>query len=351
MSAVATWANLRALAVLAGAALLLLAPWILSDFALIMLVRILFFGLLTASFAFLAGDLGLVSLTQASFFGIAAYTIAILQVRYCLAFPLPLLAGVALAVAVGALFGVLVIRSRGIYFLMLTLVLGELTWALASQWVTMTNGDTGITGVYPPTLFGVSLETVPAAFYYVELAVAGLVLGGLAALRRAPFGLMLRAVRDSESRMRMLGYPVALLRYAAFVIASFVAAVGGVFFVYFTGLVNPASMSLTPNVETMMASILGGIHSLAGALIGTAILKTLNIVLSGFTDRYLMIMGVLFLLVILFAPMGLVGAARRYGPGLPDLLRGRRASAHAANGRTPASKRDAAKPRNQGGNA
>jgi branched-chain amino acid transport system permease protein len=122
---------------------------------------------------------------------------------------------------------------------------------------------------------------------------------------------MLRGVRDSESRMAMLGYPVALLRYVAFIFAAFVASVGGVFFAYFTGLINPHSVSLTANVEALLSGILGGIQTLFGAILGTAILKILDLVLSGMTQRYLLIMGILFLLTIMFAPKGAAGALKR----------------------------------------
>ncbi len=122
---------------------------------------------------------------------------------------------------------------------------------------------------------------------------------------------MLRGVRDSESRMAMLGYSVSLLRYTAFVFAAFVASIGGVFFAYFTGLINPHSVSLTTNVETLLSAILGGIQTLFGAILGTAILKILDLVLSGITQRYLLIMGILFLITIMFAPTGAAGALRR----------------------------------------
>jgi len=133
---------------------------------------------------------------------------------------------------------------------------------------------------------------------------------------------MLRGIRDSESRMAMLGYPVSLLRYIAFVVAAFVASIGGVFFAYFTGLINPHSVSLATNVETLLAGILGGIQTLFGAILGTAILKILDLVLSSITHRYLLIMGVLFLIVIMFAPQGAAGALQRLWNSIASKLSG-----------------------------
>ena len=292
-------------------ALSIAVPWIASDYFVMMCIRVMYFGMMTLSLCFLAGELGVVSLMQASFFGISGYFIAILQTRYQIPFPIPPLVGIGVAVLFAALAGLLVIRVRGIYFLMLTLVLGQLVWALASQWASVTRGDSGITDIFAPVIFGISMEQSKRAFYLFQLVFFCGVITFLAALKRSPFGLMLRGVRDSESRMAMLGYPVSLLRYMAFIFAAFVASIGGVFFAYFTGLINPHSVSLTTNVETLLSAILGGIQTLFGAILGTAILKTLDLVLSGITQRYLLIMGILFLIVIMFAPKGAAGALKR----------------------------------------
>ena len=313
--------------VLASLALLIAVPWIASDYFVMMCIRVMYFGMLTLSLCFLAGELGVVSLMQASFFGISGYFIAILQTRYQIPFPIPPLVGIGVAVLFAALTGLLVIRARGIYFLMLTLVLGQLIWALASQWATVTRGDSGITDIFAPVIFGISTEKSKGAFYLFELFFFCAVICFLAALKRSPFGLMLRGVRDSESRMAMLGYPVSLLRYMAFIFAAFVASIGGVFFAYFTGLINPHSVSLTTNVETLLSGILGGIQTLFGAILGTAILKILDLVLSGITQRYLLIMGLLFLITIMFAPRGAAGALKRLWDGFASRTLGSEAPA------------------------
>ena len=296
---------------IASLALAIAIPWITSDYFVMMCIRVMYFGMMTLSLCFLAGELGVVSLMQASFFGISGYFIAILQTRYHLPFPIPPLVGVFVAVLFAALTGFLVIRVRGIYFLMLTLVLGQLVWALASQWASVTRGDSGITDIFAPAIFGFSTEKSRTAFYFFELFFFCGVLYFLAALKRSPFGLMLRGIRDSESRMVMLGYPVSLLWYLAFIFAAFVASIGGFFFTYFTGLINPHSVSLAANVESLLSGILGGIQTLFGAVLGTAILKVLDLVLSGITKRYLLIMGILFLVVIMFAPQGAAGALKK----------------------------------------
>ena len=316
----------RTFLIILALALSIAVPWIASDYFVMMCIRVMYFGMLTLSLCFLAGELGVVSLMQASFFGIAGYFIAILQTRYQMPFPIPPLVGIGVAVLFAALTGLLVIRVQGIYFLMLTLVLGQLVWALASQWASVTRGDSGITDIFAPVIFGVSTEKSKGAFYLFQLFFFCGVIWFLAALRRSPFGLMLRGIRDSESRMAMLGYPVSRLRYLAFIFAALVAAIGGVFFAYFTGLINPHSVSLTTNVETLLSGILGGIQTLLGAILGTAILKILDLVLSGITQRYLLIMGILFLIVIMFAPEGAAGALKRLWDRVTSGKRGGRAS-------------------------
>jgi len=320
----------KTVALLSSLVLLVAVPWIASDYFVMMCIRVMYFGMLTLSLCFLAGELGVVSLMQASFFGISGYFIAILQTRYQIPFPIPPLVGIGVAVLFAALTGLLVIRAQGIYFLMLTLVLGQLVWALASQWASVTRGDSGITDIFAPVIFGISTEKSKGAFYFFELFFFCGVIYFLAALKRSPFGLMLRGVRDSESRMAMLGYPVSLLRYMAFIFAAFVASIGGVFFAYFTGLINPHAVSLTTNVETLLAGILGGIQTLFGAILGTAILKILDLVLSGITQRYLLIMGILFLITIMFAPKGAAGALKRLWDSVASRTLGSGASAGSA---------------------
>ncbi len=304
--------SLRVFFPLAIAAALIGIPWISSDFSMIMIIRIMYFSMLALSLTYLSSELNQVSLMQAAFYGIAGYFVAILQTRYGLPFPLPPLIGLVMALVAALLFGLLTIRAKGIYFLMLTLVLGQLVWALANQWASMTNGDTGITNVYAPDLFGFSSEESNTVFYFFQLVFFGLAVCLLYALKRSPFGLMLKGVRDCEARMIMLGYSTLKLRYLAFLFAAFVSALGGIFFTYFTGLINPHSVSLANNVETLLATILGGINYLLGAFLGTTILKTLDIVLSGITKRYMLYMGIMFLFVIMFAPRGIVGLITLY---------------------------------------
>ena len=290
--------------------LLAAIPTFVEQFFITMLIRIMFYGLLAVAFSFLAGQLGLFSLMVPVFLGISAYTIAILESKEILMFPYSVMVALVITLAFAAFAGFLVNRSKEVYFLMLTLVLGQLVWAIVLQWVSLTKGTNGISGIEVPHLWGLG-QGSNIGFYYYTLAAFSLVILGLTALIRSSFGLKLRGIRESESRMIMLGYNVALYKWAAFMISSFIAGLAGIFYVYYSGLINPDALSLNSANQVMIASIFGGINSIIGAIIGTGIIKTLEIVLSGATQRYLLIIGILFLVLIVFAPKGVVDILER----------------------------------------
>ena len=214
-------------------------------------------------------------------------------------FPYSVIVALVITLIFAAFAGLLVNRSKEVYFLMLTLVLGQLVWAIVLQWVSLTKGTTGITGIELPHLWGLG-QGSNIGFYYYSLTAFTLVTLGLTALMRSSFGLKLRGIRESESRMIMLGYNVALLKWVAFMISSFIAGLAGIFYVYYSGLINPDALSLNSSNQVMIASIFGGINSIIGAILGTGIIKTLEIVLSGVTQRYLLMIGILFLVVIMW---------------------------------------------------
>lgn len=290
--------------------LLAAIPTFVEQFFITMLIRIMFYGLLAVAFSFLAGQLGLFSLMVPVFLGISAYTIAILESKEILMFPYSVMVALVITLAFAAFAGFLVNRSKEVYFLMLTLVLGQLVWAIVLQWVSLTKGTNGISGIEVPHLWGLG-QGSNIGFYYYTLAAFSLVILGLTALIRSSFGLKLRGIRESESRMIMLGYNVALYKWAAFMISSLIAGLAGIFYVYYSGLINPDALSLNSANQVMIASIFGGINSIIGAIIGTGIIKTLEIVLSGATQRYLLIIGILFLVLIVFAPKGVVDILER----------------------------------------
>jgi len=288
-------------------------PWWMPAFYLTLAIRVLFFSILVMSFTFLAGQAGMISLSQAAFFGVSAYAVAITTVRFGIHFPLSVLIGILAAMGLASFFGLFAVRVKGVYFLMITLAFGQIIWGLADQWVSLTGGYNGISGISSPRIGGISFAN-PRFFYFPLLCVFLACLIFLALIKRSPFGLALRGVRDNPSRMVMLGYPVFLIKYVAFVLSGVIAGISGIFFVYFTGVINPHALGLSQAVWVMLASILGGVESLVGAIIGTLILSAMEVLLGQIIERYMLVIGVAFMLTILFASKGIMGSLQKFIP-------------------------------------
>jgi branched-chain amino acid transport system permease protein len=298
--------------IIVAGVLALVAPT-LSAYPLTLLTQAAIVAILAMSLDVLLGYTGLPSLGHAAYFGVAAYTVGILATDYQRGFVICLLAGLLAATLFAAVFGLLAIRASGTYFLMITLALGMVVWGLAFRWVSMTKGDNGIAGVPRPDLPLPWSLSSPLPFFYFALAAALLAWTLLALLVRSPFGLTLMGIRESESRMRALGYNVWLHKYLAFVIAGAFAGFAGVFWAYYNGFVSPVDVQLVTSVETLLMVALGGPGTLAGPALGAAVIVFLKNFVSVYTKRWLLILGAVYIGVILFAPRGVLGAFRR-GP-------------------------------------
>ncbi|PYM66633.1 MAG: branched-chain amino acid ABC transporter permease [Candidatus Rokuibacteriota bacterium] len=300
--------------VVAGFAALTLAGVLapaLPAYPLTLLTQAAIVAVLAMSLDILLGYTGLPSLGHAAYFGIAAYTVAILATERQMGLAGCLVAALLLATATAALFGVLAIRATGTYFLMITLALGMVVWGLAFRWVSMTKGDNGIAGVPRPGLgLGWSLAE-PLPFFYFALLAAALAWAAMGVLVRSPFGLGLKGIRESESRMRALGYNVWLHKYLAFVISGFFAGFAGVLWAYYNGFVGPADVQLVTSVETLLMAALGGPGTLAGSALGAVAIVFLKNFVSVYTKRWLLILGAVYIGVILWAPRGVLGAFTR----------------------------------------
>jgi branched-chain amino acid transport system permease protein len=286
------------------------APF-LSSYPLTLLTQAVIVAILAMSLDVLLGYTGLASLGHAAYFGIAAYTVGILTTQYEVGFVTCLVLGVVIAAATAALFGLLAIRATGTYFLMITLALGMVVWGLAFRWVSMTKGDNGITGVPRPELALPWSLWSPLPFFYFALAALAVAWALLAVVVRSPFGLGLKGIRESESRMRALGYNVWLHKYLAFVLSGTFAGFAGVFWAYYNGFVSPVDVQLVTSVETLLMVALGGPGTLGGGALGAAIIVFLKNYVSVYTKRWLLILGAVYIGVILFAPRGVFGAFRR----------------------------------------
>lgn len=301
MSIVRTILGLLALAVMVA------LPFFASDFIILQIgVQSLYLAILAMSLGFLAGYGGMVSLAQIAFFGVGGYTFAHLTIMREQAVWIGILAALILPPIVGAIYGLLAVRTEGIYFLMITLALAMLTFTFVLQNRTLTLGFSGITGIRPPTFGGFSLAE-PRNFYYVTLVLALLVYFGFRYLIRTQFGLSLQAIRDNSRRMRALGYNVVGHRVAAFALAAFVAGIAGILGVWYNGQISPGSIDLTRNINVLLIAVMGGLLYFEGAFIGSIFFILVTTFASSFTTRFNSLIGVAFLLVALFLPGGIMG--------------------------------------------
>jgi branched-chain amino acid transport system permease protein len=291
--------------------LLAMAPLCLSSYLLALLTQAVISAMLAMSLDLLLGYTGLASLGHAAYLGIGAYSVGVLTTQYGANFWVTLAAGIFLAALVAAVFGVVALRTTGVYFLMITLSLGMVVWGLAQRWVSMTQGDNGISGIPKPTLGLPWSFAKPMAFYYLVLVGFLMVSGILGAIVRSPFGQSLVGIRESESRMRTLGYHVWLHKYIGFVIAGAVGGFAGVFWAYYNGFVSPGDMELATSVEILLMVALGGRGTLLGPALGAGVIVLLKNLVSVYTQRWLLILGAIYVLTIIYAPEGIVGAVKQ----------------------------------------
>jgi branched-chain amino acid transport system permease protein len=178
------------------------------------------------------------------------------------------------------------------------------------RWASFTGGDNGITNVPPPSVGGVALAS-QTAYYYFVLAVVVLCAFGYRILIASPFGLSLRGVKASESRMRSLGYRTTHHLYAAFVISGAIASLAGVLYVYYNRFINPVAASFQVSVEVSLMAIVGGSGTIIGPFLGSGIVLGLRNWVSGFFEFHAAVMGLVFIATILWAPDGIVGFVNR----------------------------------------
>ena len=270
---------------------LLVAPPLVSSFLLALLTQAVIYAVLAMSLDIILGYTGLASLGHAAYLGLGAYSVGILATRHGAGFWVTLAVGVLLATAVAAIFGLVALRATGVYFLMITLALGMVVWGLAHRWVSMTQGDNGIAGVPRPDL-GLPWSFTPGiSFYYIAFTGFLLALLVLRTIVRSPFGQTLVGIRESESRMRTLGYHVWLHKYIGFVIAGGVGGFAGVLWAYYHGFVSPADLELATSVEILLMVALGGRGTLLGPALGAALIVGLKNLVSIYTHRWLLILG------------------------------------------------------------
>ena len=297
-------------------ALLAAAPAFLGTVRTNLLSEILIFGLFAASLDLLIGYTGLPSLGHAGYLGVGAYSAGVLATHHVTA---NAFAEIGVATGAGALVaaatGVFAIRSRGIYFLMLTLAFGELLYELAYNWYSKTGGSNGLFGVPPATLRAggtpLDVNSHPDYFYFYVLGAFLIGYGLLRVVIASPFGHALVGIRENEGRMRSLGYNVALYKLAVFSIAGAFAGYAGALTVQRGQGVSPSDMSFQVSALAAIALIVGGRGTLLGPVLGAAFVYVIRDELSShFAEHWPLVLGGAFILVVYLLPGGLVEGGR-----------------------------------------
>jgi branched-chain amino acid transport system permease protein len=289
----------------AGILLLVVLPWALPTFWVWLVVEIFAFVLFAASLHLLMGLGGMVSFGHAAYFGIGAYAAALLLKLAGWPMPLAFVAAPVVAGLAAAAFGYFCVRLTSIYFAMLTLAFAQIVYAVVHQWDAVTGGDNGVLSVWPPGWLA-----TPTRYYYWSLAatLAGVIL--LRVVTASPFGLSLRAVRDHARRAEAVGINVRVLQWAAFVVAGVVAGLGGAIFAFLKGSVFPVYTEAPMSVQPLVMVLLGGVGSSSGPLIGAAVYKLLDTVITRYTDYWQLVLGGILVLLVLAFPRGIAGSLR-----------------------------------------
>jgi branched-chain amino acid transport system permease protein len=302
--------------------LLLVLPALTSDFILFSIFSwALCLGMVALSLMFLAGLGGMVSLAQLTVAGVAGYMVAIfgtngmglgLNWPWWAVIPVAIL----IAVAFATLTGALAVRTEGIYTIMITLAIAAAFFYFARQNYAIFNGWNGFNLVLPPKLLGVDWRQ-PTPFYYIALFFAVLSYAAVLYVSRSTFGLALQGIRDNARRMEAIGYNVVAHRIAAYSFAGLIAAIAGVLLVWFNGAISPSSIGISPAIDILVIAIIGGMRHPIGPFIGALIYAVLSVfamdLIEIFVDRqrFKLVIGIVFLLIVLFSPDGVLGIWNR----------------------------------------
>jgi branched-chain amino acid transport system permease protein len=289
--------------------LLVVVPAVSPRYVVSLFTLTVITALLAISVNMLAGEVGLLSMGHAGIAGAAGYAIA-WGARQHLDLAPQLGLALAVTLLVSAVYGVTAMRTDGIVFLMITLALGIVVFGLALKWSRVTGGQSGLTGIRRPAAFA-----DPQVFYYLCLILTAVVLLGLTVLRRSPFGLVLRGVRDSERRMTSLGYSTPATKFVAMMISGLVAGLAGVLGVWNAQFISPAVAAFDKSAMAVIIVILGGIGFPFGTILGAGLVVGIQHWLSSYVERWPTLLGLLFVATVIFMPRGIAGAIQGAAAG------------------------------------
>ena len=277
--------------------------------------RVLVLGLAAMSLNFLLGFTGVLSFGHAAYFGLGAYGAGLTLKFLAPSTPLALLFGMLLGGICGAILGTLIVRRRGVYFAMVTIAFGQVFYYIAFQWSSLTGGDDGLRGFSRQPIdlgfFKFDILSNERNFYFFVLFCFALAVGAMGFILRSPFGRTMIAIRENERRARFLGIPVSLHIWIAFTLSCFFMAFAGSLYSLVNNFADPRGLHYSQSGDFVMMAVMGGMRNFWGPLLGAAVFVVLQDYLSSITVNWMSFVGLLFVLVVLFFPRGLLGFLQR----------------------------------------
>ena len=291
--------------------LAVLFPYLAPKFQLRMATEIIILTLFAMTWKMMLNEGGMFSFGHAVYFGLGAYASVLGWLHIPgLSFLSGILLGALFAALVAFVLGAFLVRMSGTYFALLTLAFNQLIWAIVWKWRDVTGGDDGL-GKFPkPELFGLTMKD-PATFYYVSLVIIGACLFACWYFTRTPLGNICMSVKSNEERAQFIGFNVKASKLVFLTLLGFMAGISGALYAQFQEFIATSVIDGAMSTNVLFMAYIGGIGYFWGPIVGSAIFVYLSEYLSSFTDRWEFILGVIFILVVLFAPQGILGTIRR----------------------------------------
>jgi len=296
--------------------LLVVLPILLPTYPVFVLTSVLIFAIFAMSLDVLIGYLGYTSFGHAAFFGLGAYAAVLSALRLGHGFWVNLLLGLAAVLLVAMAVGAIALRTSGLPFIMISLALAQALWGLAYRWARVTGGDNGLSVAMRPDVPFLGRLESSRAYYYFVLVVFAMAVAVLGMLVRSPFGLSWRGIRDSEIRMQVLGYHTWLHKYLAYITAAVFGGLAGILNATLTGFVSPETLAVSTSATAIFMVILGGPGTLVGPSLGAGVVVVMRQIVSSVTERWTLVLGIVYVATVMFMPGGLLGTIGRLTFGI-----------------------------------
>ncbi len=281
-------------------------PLVVGVFWVHVLIEILIMGLFATSFNLLFGYMGQLSFGQAAYYGIGAYTTALMITKASIPLPLCIIASVLMAGIFALIIGYFCVRLTGIYFAILTMAFGQVVFYIIFQWYSFTGGDNGIQGIPAPPF----LQNAYVYYYFTLLLVIGALIV-MWFIINSPFGYTLRAIRDNSDRTRFIGINIRKYMLINFVIAGMFAGLAGSLWAPFNRSIAPDLANWSHSGIPVFMAVIGGPLGFFGPLVGSVVYTFLSAFVTGFTEYWPIVIGIIIIFIVLFLPGGILGTLQQ----------------------------------------